>query len=72
MKTIFMWGAGNVCRHFLQHLKKDLPVQGIVDRDPTLSCDTICGIPIYAPIEAGVADRLKIGRDSGEYICPPP
>lgn len=72
MKTIFMWGAGNVCRHFLQHLKKDLPVQGIVDRDPTLSCDTICGIPIYAPIEAGVADRLKIGRDGGEYICPPP
>ena len=72
MKTIFMWGAGNVCRHFLRHLKKDLPVQGIVDRDPALSHGTICGIPIYAPIEAGATSAFEICHAGGEHIYPSP
>ena len=72
MKTIFMWGAGNVCRHFLQHLKKDLPVQGIVDHDQALSHGTICGIPIYFSAGGGAENRLKICHGNGEYIYPSP
>lgn len=68
MKTLFMWGAGNVCRAFLQHLKKSLPVQGIVDSKESLSEGELCGIPIYVPVDAaGGKDaaglRIRHGED---------
>lgn len=69
---MFMWGAGNVCRHFLQHLKKRLPVQGIVDCKEELSGSELCGIPIYSPANTAGEQALKIRRKGGEYICPPP
>lgn len=71
-KTMLMWGAGNVCRHFLQHLKKNLPVRGIVDSRQELSSGTICGIPIYAPVRDDAAKELKIRHDGGAHVCPPP
>lgn len=67
-----MWGAGNVCRHFLQHLKKSLPVQGIVDSNRTLAGGTVCGIPVYSPEESGAGKELKLQNGRGECICPAP
>lgn len=69
-KMMLMWGAGNVCRHFLQHLKKNLPVQGIVDSRRELSSGTICGIPIYAPVRDDAAKELKIRHDEGRTFAP--
>lgn len=69
LKTIFMWGAGNVCSHFLQHLKKSLPVQGIVDVNSALSGGSICGIPIYTPVETDAAKGLKLRHGEREYLC---
>ena len=72
---MFFWGAGNVCRHFLQHLKKELPLEGIVDSKESLLDTRIEGVPVYhgkktetgrkgMQIRHGVEERVILPEDT--------
>ena len=71
-KKVYLWGAGQVCRLFLNSLGKGLDIQGIIDDNPRMCGKQFCGINVIpSPIlgkDICTLENKQIRRDDIVFV----